>query len=145
MLKFEGICVDIGHKKILRDVSGSAKSWEILAIMGPSGCGKSTLLNSIAGYLPVTKGTITLDGKKMDKSCRSKMSYVFQADLFFEELTLRETLMYTAQLRLPYSCGFKAKKEKVEKHTKQVIDSHNTYMYVHTSTGGRIDKYAWTE
>ena len=57
------------------------------------GCGKSTLLNSIAGYLPVTKGTITLDGKKMDKSCRSKMSYVFQADLFFEELTLRETLM----------------------------------------------------
>ena len=37
MLRFKDVCVDIGDRKILRGVSGTAEPWEVLAVMGPSG------------------------------------------------------------------------------------------------------------
>ena len=36
---------------------------EFLAIVGPSGCGKSTLLHLVAGFIPVTRGEILVDGR----------------------------------------------------------------------------------
>jgi len=37
-------------------------SGELVVVLGPSGCGKTTLLNLIAGFLPASSGSITLDG-----------------------------------------------------------------------------------
>ena len=36
---------------------------EFVCLLGPSGCGKTTLLNAVAGFLPVSAGTLTLNGK----------------------------------------------------------------------------------
>ena len=36
---------------------------ELTSLLGPSGCGKTTLLKIIAGLLPATSGTVTVNGK----------------------------------------------------------------------------------
>ena len=49
------------------DVSLSLERGEILGIVGESGCGKSTLAKMVVGSLPVSDGTLTLDGKEYTK------------------------------------------------------------------------------
>jgi NitT/TauT family transport system ATP-binding protein len=48
---------------VLDDINLEVSDGEFVCIVGPSGCGKSTLLNVMAGFLPATAGTVTIDGE----------------------------------------------------------------------------------
>ena len=47
----------------LEDINLDVTEGEFICIVGPSGCGKSTLLNVLAGFLPSTSGSVTIDGE----------------------------------------------------------------------------------
>nr|GMD61757.1 ABC transporter G family member 15-like [Ipomoea batatas] len=90
-------------KRLLNGVTGYALPARILAIMGPSGSGKSTLLDSLAGRLStnlVMTGNVILNGRKT-KLNNGAVAYVTQEDLLMGTLTVRETITYSAHLRLP--------------------------------------------
>jgi ATP-binding cassette subfamily G (WHITE) protein 2 len=89
------------ERQVLKAVNCRAKPWEILAIVGPSGAGKSSLLEILAGRLTPQGGSIFVDQKPINKAHFKKTSgYVTQKDILFPLLTVEETLMFSAKLRL---------------------------------------------
>ncbi|XP_031113512.1 ABC transporter G family member 15-like [Ipomoea triloba] len=106
-------------KRLLNGVTGYALPARILAIMGPSGSGKSTLLDSLAGRLStnlVMTGNAILNGRKT-KLNSGAVAYVTQEDLLMGTLTVRETITYSAQLRLPSNL----RRSEVHEITENVI------------------------
>ena len=107
-----------GHvKTILDDISADMPSGSLTAIIGGSGSGKTSLLNSMSGRIQgsnrlVTSGRTLFNGSEDVSRIRS--AYVIQQDILLHTLTVRETLTYAAQLRLPSSVSAKEKKQLVE-------------------------------
>lgn len=106
------------EKIILNGITGSVLPGEMLAMLGPSGSGKTTLLTALGGRLGgKLSGTITFNGKPFSNSMKRNTGFVTQDDVMYPHLTVTETLVYTALLRLPSSI---TKEEKV-RHAQDVI------------------------
>ncbi|KAJ8543020.1 hypothetical protein K7X08_005543 [Anisodus acutangulus] len=91
------------QKFIIKEVDCEARPGEITAIAGPSGAGKTTLLEILAGKISSTKvtGQVLVNGHPVNANCFRRLSgYVTQEDALFPLLTVEETLMYSALLRL---------------------------------------------
>ncbi|KAL5736491.1 hypothetical protein ACOSP7_030964 [Xanthoceras sorbifolium] len=102
--EFSWFCAKGSPKIILKDVNCEARPGEITAIAGPSGAGKTTLLEILAGKISLSKvsGQLLVNDRPMDAQRFRRFSgYVTQDDALFPLLTVEETLMYSALLRLP--------------------------------------------
>jgi ABC-type multidrug transport system ATPase subunit len=91
-------------KTILRNVSLSIGPGCFVGVIGPSGSGKSTLLAVLSGIRPASEGEVRLNGGNMHRAfgeLKSRLGYVPQDDIVHSELTVEESLRYTARLRLP--------------------------------------------
>lgn len=65
-LRVDSIRAGYGDKSIIGDISFEILPGRIMALFGHNGAGKSTTLRAILGLLPISRGTITLDGKRID-------------------------------------------------------------------------------
>ncbi|XP_020114176.1 ABC transporter G family member 15-like isoform X2 [Ananas comosus] len=107
-------------RKLIQGLTGYALPGRILAIMGPSGSGKSTLLDSLAGRLGtnvVLSGRVLLNGRKR-RLDYGVVAYVTQENVLLGTLTVRETITYSALLRLPSSMS----KEEVRRAVEGTIE-----------------------
>lgn len=90
-------------KTVLDEVDASMPSGSLTAIIGSSGSGKTSLLNLMAGRMSLSRaavsGNTTFNDNTDIESIRS--AYVMQEDVLVPTLTVRETLRYSADLRLP--------------------------------------------
>ncbi|KAK6946754.1 ABC-2 type transporter [Dillenia turbinata] len=92
------------ERVVLNGVSGIVLPGEMLAMLGPSGSGKTTLLTALGGRLGGRlTGTITYNGKLYNNQMKRNTGFVTQDDILYPHLTVTETLVYTALLRLPNS------------------------------------------
>ena len=71
---------------------------EFLAIVGPSGCGKSTFLNAVDGLLPISGGSLTLDGRAIDRPGRNR-AMVFQQPNLLPWRTVMGNVVYGLELQ----------------------------------------------
>ena len=77
----------------LDNVSLDVRQREFVALLGPSGCGKSTLLYLVGGFLPVERGTISVDGKPIAGPGPDR-GIVFQHFALFPWKTVRQNVLY---------------------------------------------------
>ncbi|MCK5773353.1 MAG: ABC transporter ATP-binding protein [Thermoplasmata archaeon] len=95
-MKVEGIHKSIGKDQIISDMSFELGEGESLSILGGSGCGKSTTLRIIAGLTDQDKGSIYIDGRKMDNvpASKRKIGFVFQDYSLFPHMTVEENIAF---------------------------------------------------
>lgn len=111
------LSVSFAGKQALAPCSGDVEEGEVVALMGGSGAGKTTLLNAISRRGPATNGIVWYsDGTSAlawSKALKRLVAYVEQDDTISENLTVRETLLFAARLRLP-KASFKEKSARVD-------------------------------
>jgi len=126
-IEFVNIHMTIEVKKktsvILKGVSGRANTGQMLALMGPSGCGKTSLLSVLSQRVPsnsVVSGEVLINGQPTNKSMKRRMGFVFQDDLLLHAMTVHETLLFSALLRLPEKVSKQEKLDKVDTIIEQL-------------------------
>jgi len=101
--------------------------------MGPSGAGKTTLLNILAGRsVAGLSGEILINNSPRTKQAKKVTGYVMQRDIFFEDLSVYDTLRYTALLRLPSNIPYETKLSRVH----QTLDELGLQKCKSTLIGG---------
>lgn len=126
---------DCSEKTILNRVTGLVNPGEMLGMLGPSGSGKTTLLSALGGRLQgKLSGKITYNGQPFSGSMRRRTGFVSQDDVLYPHLTVSETLVFTALLRLP---GSLTRQEKVTQ-VQRVISELGLGRCAHSMIGGPL-------
>ncbi|KAJ7253437.1 hypothetical protein C8J57DRAFT_1348076 [Mycena rebaudengoi] len=112
-LHFSDLSYTLSNGRVLLDgISGIVKPGEVCAIMGASGAGKSTLLDILARKAKrgTVSGRMEVNGRVVaDREFRDVMGFVDQEDTLMSTLTVYETVLYSALLRLPREMSYAAK------------------------------------
>ena len=106
MLTVQNINQYYGGSHILRDVSLTATPGKVTVLLGRNGVGKTTLLKSLMGLVPIKSGSISFDGKPIDRAtpydrARAGIGFVPQGREIFGRLTVEENL----RMGLAYKSG----------------------------------------
>jgi ABC-2 type transport system ATP-binding protein len=94
-----GVSKDFGHVHAVRDVDLSIEPGEIVAFLGPNGAGKTTTIDMILGLSEPTHGEVSVLGiRPRHAIARGLVSAVMQTGGLLKDVTVRETVAYTASL-----------------------------------------------
>ncbi|RXH88665.1 hypothetical protein DVH24_000264 [Malus domestica] len=109
-MKEEGVTED--RLELLREVTGAFRPGILTALMGVSGAGKTTLMDVLAGRKTggYIEGDIRISGYPKKQETFARISgYCEQADIHSPQVTIKESLIYSAFLRLPKEVNNKEK------------------------------------
>ncbi|GAA5967082.1 hypothetical protein JCM11641_000435 [Rhodosporidiobolus odoratus] len=113
-LQFSDLSYDLPNgRRVLDSISGAVQPGEIMAVLGASGAGKSTFLDLLARKAKrgSVSGEILVNGRKVpDAEYRRVVGFVDQEDTLMGTLTVYETVLYSALLRLPKDMSFEDKR-----------------------------------
>ncbi len=83
MLRLDSVACGYGSKEVVKGVSFTLQSSEVMCLLGANGSGKTTLFRAILRFLPLTRGEVSMDGESIAHWSRRKLArriaYVPQA------------------------------------------------------------------
>lgn len=101
VLVAEGLRYSYGNHQVLDGVSLEIDEASVVALIGVNGAGKSTLLRGLAGWAPLQKGEVHINGKSLrtqERAVRQQVIFVPDTPDFYDSLTAWEHLQFVAQL-----------------------------------------------
>jgi branched-chain amino acid transport system ATP-binding protein len=104
LLEMKNVAANYGKINAIRDISIAVPEGKIVTIIGANGAGKTTTLRAMSGMLPITKGEITFEGKRIDGLPANKIvahgiAHVPEGRRIFPDMTVEENLRTGAFLR----------------------------------------------
>lgn len=103
-LNIQNIRKQYNKNIVVKDISLSVKSGEVIGLLGPNGAGKTTSFYMIVGLVSADHGSISIDNKNLSKMpihSRSKLgiSYLPQEPSIFRKLSVSENILSVLELR----------------------------------------------
>jgi ABC-type multidrug transport system ATPase subunit len=126
-LYFEKVSYSLNGRTILSGIGGICPPGEVTAIMGASGAGKTTFLDILArkNKRGQVSGDFYVNGEKVsDSDYKRVVGFVDQEDTMLPTLTVHETILNSALLRLPRDMSRAAKEQKVYEVEKELGIHH---------------------
>ena len=131
-------------KDVLSNVYGEVPKRKITAIMGPSGSGKTSLLNILSGRMTSRKNVFISADVRLDNyevkpahlDIRQQIAFVAQDDSLQITATPRESIRFSAKLRLPRSM----KDEEIDQLTNRMLQELGLVKCADTIVGGPLLK-----
>ncbi|MBL8251018.1 MAG: ABC transporter ATP-binding protein [Candidatus Competibacter sp.] len=137
--------MDIAYppRRVIHDVSLRMAETGIGCLLGPSGCGKTTLLRAIAGFEPLQRGAIQLEGRELSRPGwtlppeRRRIGMMFQDLALFPHLTLADNIAFGLR-------AWKAseRRERVRDLLRLIGLEEDARRYPHQLSGGQQQRVA---
>ena len=98
LLEAKGVTKKFGGLVAVNNLDFTMEPKSIVSVIGPNGAGKTTFFNCIAGFYPITEGSITFDGipvhnLRSDKISRLGISRTYQNIRLFANMTSIENVL----------------------------------------------------
>jgi branched-chain amino acid transport system ATP-binding protein len=102
VLEISGLCKSFGGIVVADRITLTLRSRQVLGLIGPNGAGKTSLFNLIAGNVKADRGTIALNGERIDRMqpfqrARSGLSRTWQHIRLFPSLSVLDNLLVAAR------------------------------------------------
>ncbi|MGB2815869.1 MAG: LPS export ABC transporter ATP-binding protein [Burkholderiaceae bacterium] len=104
-LQVENLQKRYGSRTVVKDVSLTVESGEVVGLLGPNGAGKTTCFYMVVGLVPLDGGSIALNGTSIahlpiHRRARMGLSYLPQEASVFRKLTVEENIRAVLELQL---------------------------------------------
>ncbi len=135
MIQVRGLTHYYGPHLAVQDVSFGVKKGEVLGFLGPNGAGKTTTMRIITGFMPPTRGQVTLadfDVVEQSLEVRRRVGYLPETVPLYTEMPVTGYLKYMGTLR-----GMKSK--QIKNRIRDVIDICQLGDY-HKTIIGKLSK-----
>ena len=125
-LSIQNIRKQYNKNIVVKDISLTVKSGEVIGLLGPNGAGKTTSFYMIVGLVSADHGSILIDNKNLSKMPihrRSKLgiSYLPQEPSIFRKLTVSQNILSILELR---NISEESRKKKLESLLNELNIEH---------------------
>ncbi len=118
MIEVQDLTHYYGPYAAIEDVSFDVQKGEILGFLGPNGAGKTTTMRILTGFMPPTRGQVTLDGNdivEQSLEVRKRVGYLPETVPLYTDMTVSNYLKYMGTLR-------KMPSRNIKRRIGEVID-----------------------